>query len=98
MAAAAAGLGLIAELAGIAEQFHNKQRAAAQRTELQTDLTAAGKQAIAIALEALAGLADQTRQQILDATADQADLRDSLHRLAAELRSQISSGAALLAG
>jgi hypothetical protein len=102
IAAATAGITVVAELAAIAEQFVNRQRAAEaaarQRTNLQSGLMAAGEQAMTLALDALTRLADDARQRIIDATADQADLRDGLHHLVEELRNQVASGEALLAG
>ncbi len=55
-----------------------------------------GEQATSLALDALNDLADDARQRISDATAYQADLRDSLHDLAGKLRSHIESGERLL--
>ncbi|QZY43644.1 GTPase domain-containing protein [Mycolicibacterium austroafricanum] len=100
IAAAAAGVSVIAELAVIAEQFANRQHAAKaaiqQRAELQSELVKAGDEATALALKTLNELADEARQRINDATADQVDLRDGLRRLVGELRSHIASGEALL--
>lgn len=102
MAAAAAGVSVVAELAVIAEQFANRQRAAKaavqQRAKLQSELVSVGEEATTLTLSTLNGLADDARQRIYDATADQSDLRDGLHRLVGELRSQIASGEALLSG
>ena len=102
MAAAAAGVTVIAELAVIAEQFVNRQRAAEaairQRTLLQSELVGVGEQATSLALDALNDLADDARERINEATADQADLRDGLHHLVGELRNQIASGEDLLSG
>jgi hypothetical protein len=101
IAAAAAGVNLVVDLAAIAEQFVNRQRAAdaaaMKRKNLESDLEAAGVQARALALDALTCLTDDARQRIMEATADQADLRDSLHHLVGELRNLIASGEALLA-
>lgn len=98
--AAAAGVSVIAELAVIAEQFANRQHAVKaaiqQRAELQSELVKAGDEATALALKTLNELADEARQRINDATADQVDLRDGLRRLVGELRSHIASGEALL--
>ncbi len=102
MAAAAAGVSVIAELAVIAEQFANRQGAAKaaiqQRAQLQSELVSVGEEATTLALNTLNGLADDARQRINDATADQVRLRDSLRHLVGELRSQIASGEALLSG
>lgn len=102
LAAAAAGVNLVVDLAGIAGQYINRQRAAeataAARKKLQSDLDAAGEEAITQTFDSLTGLTDAARQRIMDATVDQVELRDSLHQLVSELRSLISSGEALLAG
>jgi hypothetical protein len=99
IAAAAAGIALLADLTAIAERQANKQRAAEQqRAELHSGLVAAGEQASAIGTTALTGLVENARQRIIDVTADQADLREGLHRLVTELRKLVSSGEALLAG
>lgn len=102
IAAAAAGVTLVVDLAGIAGQYINRQRAAevtaAARKKFQSDLDAAGEEAVTQTLDSLTGLTDAARQRIIDATADQMELRDSLHQLVAELRTQIASGEALLAG
>lgn len=102
IAAAAAGVSVIAELAVIAEQFANRQRAAKaaiqQRAQLQSELVSVGEEATTLALNTLNGLADDARQRINDATADQVDLRDGLRHLVGELRSHIASGEALLSG
>lgn len=99
IAAAAAGIALLADLTAIAEQQANKQRAAErQRAELHSGLMAAGEQATTIGITALTSLVDHARQRIIDVTADQADLRQGLHRLVEELRGLVASGEALLAG
>lgn len=102
ISAAAAGVAVISELAVIAEQLVNRQRAAVaairQRARLQSELFAAGEQATSLALDALDDLADDARQRIIEATADQADLRDGLHHLVGKLRSHIDSGERLLPG
>ncbi|MDA4100928.1 hypothetical protein MMON44395_04935 [Mycolicibacterium monacense DSM 44395] len=100
MAAAAAGVSVIAELAVIAEQFANRQRAAnaavQQRAQLQSELVSVGEEATALAQKALDDLADGARQRIGDATADQVEFRDGLRHLVDELRNHIISGEALL--
>ena len=102
MAAAAAGVFAIAELAVIAEQFANRQRAAKaavqQRAQLQSELASAGDEATTFALNALNQMAEAARQRIVDATADQVDLYDGLHQLVGDLRSHIASGEALVSG
>lgn len=102
MAAAAAGVSAIAELAVIAEQFANRQRAAnaavQQRAQLQSELVSVGEEATALAQKALNDLADDARQRISEATADQVELRDGLRHLVDELRNHITSGEALLSG
>jgi hypothetical protein len=95
--AAAAGIELATELARIAEQFIKRQRDTDQAyAELQSDLSAAGQEAIALALDDLHRLADNARQRIVDSTADQADLRESLHDMVGQLRDLIASGQTLL--
>jgi hypothetical protein len=95
--AAAAGIELATELARIAERFIKRQRDTDQAyAELQSDLSAAGQEAIALALDDLHRLADNARQRIVDSTADQADLRESLHDMVGQLRDLISSGQTLL--
>ena len=97
MAAAVAGLALLADLTAIAERQANKQRAAEQqRAELQSGLMAAGAQATAIGNAALTSLVDDARQRIV--TADQADLWEGLHRLVEKLRGLVASGEALRTG
>ncbi|WP_125078113.1 GTPase domain-containing protein [Mycobacterium sp. P7213] len=100
IAAATAGVKLVADLAGIAAQYVNRQRtaeaAAVQRKNLQSALDDAGDQAKGLALDALTRLTDDARQRIMDATAGPAELRDSLHRLVDQLRDLITSGEALL--
>ena len=87
IAAAAAGITLVAELASIAEGFLNRQRATErERAGIQSGLVTAGDEAIALALDELSRLADDARQRIIDVTADQADLRDGLHHMVGELR------------
>lgn len=102
MAAAAAGVSVIAELAVIAEQFANRQRAAnaavQQRAQLQSELVSVGEEATALAQKTLNDLADDAHQRISDATADQVELRDGLRHLVDELRNHITSGEALLSG
>lgn len=102
MAAAAAGVSVIAELAVIAEQFANRQRAAnaavQQRAQLQSELVSVGEEATALAQTTLNDLADDAHQRISDATADQVELRDGLRHLVDELRNHITSGEALLSG
>ena len=102
MAAATAGVFAIAELAVIAEQFANRQRAAKaaieQRSQLQSELASAGAEATTFALNALHGLADDACQRINAATADHVDLHDGLHQLVEELRRHIASGEALVSG
>lgn len=101
IAAASAGLKIMVEVAQIAEQFVNRQRAAAaavqQRAILQTELAAAGEQAASVALRSLDVIADDARAQIRNATAGQVDLRDNLHELVDKLRFHIETGANLLA-
>lgn len=101
IAAAAAGIGMIADLAAVAEQHLNRQQAAEtnarQRATLQSELVAVGEQATALAIDELTRGAGDARQRIIDATADQADLRDGLHQLVATLRNQVASGEALMA-
>jgi hypothetical protein len=95
--AAAAGIELAAELASIAERFVKRQRDTDQeRAALHSDLSAAGQEATALALEDLTRLADNARERIVDSTADQADLRESLHDMVGQLRELIASGQALL--
>lgn len=95
--AAAAGIELATELGRIAERFIQRQRDTDQAyAELQSDLSAAGQEAIALALDDLHRLADNARQRIVDSTADQADLRESLHDMVGQLRNLIASGQTLL--
>ncbi|MDI9895991.1 hypothetical protein QM797_14795 [Rhodococcus sp. IEGM 1381] len=79
----------------IAEQFVKKQRAAAevqQRALSQTELAAAGEQAASVALGSLDAIALDAHAQIRNSTADQVDLRVSLHQLVENLRSNIETG------
>jgi hypothetical protein len=95
--AAAAGVQLAAELASIAELFIKRQRDSDQAyAALQADVSAAGQEATELALDDLARLAGNARQRILDSTADQADLRESLHDMVGQLRELIASGQTLL--
>jgi hypothetical protein len=95
--AAAAGVELAAELASIAELFIKRQRVSDQAyAALKADVSAAGQEATELALDDLARLAGNARQRILDSTADQADLRESLHDMVFQLRELIASGQTLL--
>lgn len=95
--AAAVGIELATELASIAERFIKRQRDTDQAyAALQSDLSAAGEEATELALDDLARLADYARQRILDSTAEQADLRESLHDMVGQLRELIASGQTLL--
>jgi len=100
IAAATAGVAFIGELARIGEQFVNRQSAAQaairQRERLQAGLVQVGEQATELALDSLNDLADGARQQISDATAHQAELRDGLHHLVRELYDHIAAGETLL--
>lgn len=97
--AAVAGINLAKNLAFIAEGFMNRKREAErERTDIQSDLGAAGDKATGLGLAELDRLVDHARQRIIDATADQVDLRDGLHSMVDELRTLINSGEALLAG
>ncbi|MBY4130966.1 GTPase domain-containing protein [Rhodococcus fascians] len=102
IAAATAGLKIVVEVAKIGEQFVNQQRAAAaavqQHALLKTELAAAGEQAASVALGSLDAIADDARAQIRNTTADQVDLRVSLHQLVENLRSNIETGTRLLGG
>jgi hypothetical protein len=69
-----------------------------QRAQLQSELVSVGEEATALAQKALNDLADDARQRISDATADQVELRDGLRHLVDELRNHITSGEALLSG
>lgn len=97
--AAAVGIELATELASIAERFVNRQRDTDQAyAALQSDLSAAGQEAIDLALDDLARLTGNARQRILESTADQVDLRESLHDMVGQLRELIASGQTLLRG
>lgn len=97
MAAAAAGIGLASQLATIAEGFLKSRRESKQeRLDLQAALEVVGDDAIALGLDSLHVLIDDARQRIIDATADQVELRNSLHQMVGELRSLIDSGEALV--
>lgn len=95
--AAAVGIELVTELASIAEKFAKRQHDVDQEyAALQSDLSTAGQEATALALDDLNRLAGNARQRIVDSTADQADLRESLHNMVGQLRELISSGQTLL--
>lgn len=89
--AAAAGIELATELASIAERFVKRTGNALTGIRRAPIRPLGGRrEATALALEDLNRLNDNARQRIVDSTADQADLRESLHDMVGQLRELIS--------
>lgn len=97
---------VVVEAVRVAEKLYNQKaadQAAAddrdsERARVESELKIVGQKAATVALEALDLLLEDARESINSATADEADLLESMRRTVTELHGHISVGTALLAG